>query len=77
MARERGNIVSPRVPGGRPAFTPAQIKLILENEGLSLDEPLREQLDPTPAEPKTPARALATRLNEAQSQWFSTGGNDA
>ena len=70
--------MSPRVPGGQPAsFTSAQIKLILANEGLSLDEPLREQLDPTPPEPETPERALATKLAEAQSTWYSTGGSDA
>ena len=69
--------MSPRLPGGKPTFTNDQIRLILENEGLSLDTPLREQLDPTPAEPETPERALATKLAEAQSTWYSTGGSDA
>ena len=69
--------MSPRVPGGKPTFTNDQIRLIVENEGLSLDTPLREQLDPTPPEPATPERELANRLAAAQSQWYSAGGQDA
>ena len=59
-------------------FTPEQVALVVEHAGLSLDRPIREQLEPPPEpEPETPERALANALRDAQSKWLTIGGDHA